>query len=125
MPAAALSEGQSQVVCTDGAKGAQCAVDPPKWHWDVGTTQTSDAATVTNVFINGYAPVVFGDSMLSHPWGDPCTPAPINHAPTLNTVIGSPKVYAGGKLIARVGDKYNSESFDHTVSTGSSTVFIG
>ncbi len=125
MPAVALSQGQSEVVCTDGAQGSLCAVDPPKWHWDTGTTQTSDAPTVTNVFINNYAPVVFGDSMLSHPWGDPCTPAPINHSPTLNTIVGSPNVYAGGKLIARVGDKYNSESFDHTISTGSSTVFIG
>lgn len=125
MPAVALSEGQSQVVCTDGAQGSLCNVDPDMWHWDVGTTQTSDAATISDVKINGYAPVVFGDTMLSHPWGEPCTPAPINHAPTLNTIIGSPNVFIGGKLVARIGDKYNSESFDHTISTGSPTVFIG
>lgn len=125
MPAVALSEGQSQVVCTDGAQGSQCASEPPKWHWDVGTTQASDAATVDDVTIDGYAPVVFGDVMASHPWGDPCTPAPVNHSPTLNTIVGSPNVFIGGKLVARVGDKYNSESFDHTISTGSSTVFIG
>jgi uncharacterized Zn-binding protein involved in type VI secretion len=123
MPAAALSEQQSQVVCTDGAKGDSCGVGT--WNWDVGTTQTSDAGTVTDVFIDGFAPVVFGDAMLPHPWGEPCVPAPANHAPTLNTIIGSPSVYAGGKLIARIGDKYNSESFDHVISTGSTTVFIG
>ena len=125
MPAVALSEGQSKVVCTDGKKGTQCASSPPKWNWDVETKQKSDAATVTTVFVNGYPPVVFGDAMVSHPWGEPCTDTPIDHAPTLNTVLGSPKVYIGGKLVARVGDKYNSESFDHTISTGSSTVFIG
>lgn len=125
MPAAALSEGQSVVVCTDGAQGTQCAPDPPRWNWNVGTTQASDAATVTDVIIEGFSPVVFGDTMVSHPWGEPCTPSPIDHAPSLNTIIGSPNVYAGGKLIARIGDKYNSESFDHTISTGASTVFIG
>jgi uncharacterized Zn-binding protein involved in type VI secretion len=125
MPAAALSEGQSQVECTDGAKGPLCSVDPPKWLWTVDTIQASHTATVTTVMIEGFAPVVFGDEMVSHPWGEPCTPSPVNHSPTLNTILGSPNVYAGGKLIARIGDKYNSESFDHTISTGASTVFIG
>lgn len=124
MPAIALSDGSSQVVCTDGAQGTQCAPDP-KWHWDVGTVQASAAPTVTDVFIEGINPVVFGDAMVSHPWGDPCTPVPIPHAPTLNTIIGSPNVYFGGKLVARIGDKYNSESFDHEISTGASTVFVG
>lgn len=123
MPAAALSEKLSQVACTDGTKGDVCGIG--SFRWNVSSTQRSGAATIDDVFIDGFAPVVFGDAMQSHPWGEPCYALPIKHAPTLNTIIGSPSVYAGGKLIARIGDKYNSESFDHVISTGSTTVFIG
>jgi uncharacterized Zn-binding protein involved in type VI secretion len=125
MPAVALSDGNSEVACTDGVRGTQCAPDPPRWLWDVGSTHASAAATVTDIFIEGINPVVFGDQMTSHPWGEPCTPSPVPHTPSLNTIIGSPNVYFGGKPAARIGDKYNSESFDHTITTGASTVFIG
>lgn len=124
MPAVALKGGNSLVVCTDGAKGSQCASDPPRWNWNVGITSASDGGSST-VFVNNIGVVREGDAMQSHPWGEPCTPSPINHTPVMNTFIGSPNVYVEGKLVARVGDKYNSESFDHTVATGSSTVFIG
>ena len=125
MPAAALKDGQSQVTCTDGIKGSVCA-PPPYWNWNVGSVFTSDVGA-SDVIIEGYGVVRVGDTMQSHPWGEPCTPSPINHSPSVTEgdIQGTPNVYAGGKLIARIGDKYNSESFDHTISTGASSVFIG
>jgi uncharacterized Zn-binding protein involved in type VI secretion len=129
MPAVALKDGHSQVTCTDGIQGSVCATDdgtPIKWHWDIGTTFASDTGS-SDVFVEGIGVVTVGDTMQPHPWGEPCTPTPIDHSPEIleSNIQGTPNVYAGGKLIARIGDKYNSESFDHTISTGSSTVFIG
>lgn len=129
MPAVALKNGNSQIVCTDGVKNTPCAFDdgtPIMWHWDAGTTFVSDTGS-SDVFVNGIGVVSVGDTMQSHPWGEPCTPSPVNHAPAITEgdIQGTPAVYAGGKLIARIGDKYNSDSFDHTISTGSTTVFIG
>lgn len=122
MPAAALGSGQSTVVCTDGAQGSVCA-PPPYWHWDVGITSASDTCSST-VFINGFGAVREDDTMASHPDGVPCTPVPINHTPAVDTFSGT--VYIEGKRIARVGDTYNkSHPFNHTISTGSSNVFIG
>lgn len=123
MPAAALSQGQSQVVCTDGVKGNPCAEG--RWLWDNGDTFTTDEGSDT-VKVEGYGVVRFEDKMEDHPDGEVCTPSPVLHAPQLDTIIGSPNVYADGKLIARVGDKFNKNTiFDHEISTGSGSVFIG
>jgi uncharacterized Zn-binding protein involved in type VI secretion len=62
--------------------------------------------------------------MASHPDGLPCVPAPVFHAPTTSLCAG--KVSIGGKKAVRIGSKFNTgTSFDHTISTGSSKVFIG
>lgn len=130
MPAVALKDGNSIVTCTDGVRGSVCQYDsegnPIKWHWDSGTTFVSDTGT-TDVTVEGIGVVCVDDTMQSHPWGDPCVPSPVMHAPAVTEadIQGDPKVFIGGKLVARIGDKYNSESFDHTISTGASTVFIG
>lgn len=127
MPAAALGSGQSVVVCTDGVKGTVCHFDsngdPDKWNWDVGANSAS-AACSSAVFINGYGAVREDDAMASHPDGEPCTPSAINHTPAVDTF--SSTVYIEGKRAARIGDTYNKDhTFNHTITTGSSNVFIG
>ena len=127
MPAAALGDGQSTVVCTDGVQGSVCLTDsrgrPIAWHWDNGVTSASDACSST-VFANGHGLVRVDDVMASHADGVPCTPAPVMHTPSIDTYSGT--VYIEGKRAARVGDTYNNGTpFNHTITTGSSTVFIG
>jgi uncharacterized Zn-binding protein involved in type VI secretion len=117
----AKKSGSSNVTCTDGAQGSGCGTNV--YHWDTGTTQTSDAGSST-VFVNGIGVVRKDDIMISHPDGNPCTAAPINHAPALSTYSSS--VYVDGKNIGRIGDKYDSDGhYDHTISTGSTNVFAG
>lgn len=122
--AIALANGLSSIVCTDGAQGALCAVEPDRWNWDVGTTQATHTTTNTKVFVEGHPVAVEGDAVIPHPDGEPCVPSPANHSPT--TSLCAEKVTIGGKHAVRVESKYNTgTSFDHEVSTGSSKVFIG
>lgn len=119
MPAVALKGGSSSISCTDGAKGSPCGKNV--WHWNTPTTQTSDAGS-GNVFVENIGVVRDGDTMSSHPDGNPCVRSPVNHAPALSTF--SSTVFVNNKAIGRVGDKYDSDGhYDHTISTGAGTVF--
>lgn len=121
--AIAFALGQSQVACTDGTKGPQCA-PPPYWTWSVSSIQVTAATSNTKVYAENKLVAVEGDAMASHPDGVPCVPAPVNHAPI--TSLCASKVTIGGKKAVRIGSKFNKGTpFDHTVSTGSSKVFIG
>lgn len=127
MPAVARKTETDSVTCTDGAKGTACAFDsngnPVAWHWDTGSTQSTSIGSA-KVFSQTIGVVREGDAMIPHPDGDPCTPSPINHAPTLSTF--STKVFVEGKGVGRVGDKYNSDGhYDHTITSGSPRVFAG
>lgn len=125
MPEAfAFALGQSQISCTDGAQGPLCDTDPDKWTWSVGTIQVTSTTSNTKVFVEGKLVSVQGDAMASHPDGEPCVPAPVYHAPT--TSLCASKILVGGKHAVRIGSKFNTgTSFDHTVLTGSSKVFLG
>jgi uncharacterized Zn-binding protein involved in type VI secretion len=119
MPAIAQKSGSSAVAATDGARGSSCGRNV--WHWDTPTTQASDAGS-SDVFAEGIGIVRNGDTMKSHPDGNPCTGGPINHAPALSTF--SPNVFVNGKEVGRIGDKYDSDGhFDHTISSSQGTVF--
>lgn len=121
MPAVAKKDGASLVAATDGAIGSPCAKN--KWNWNTPTTQASDTGS-DDVLIEGIGAVREGDTMVSHPDGDPCTSSPINHAPALSTF--SSTVYVNGKRLGRVGDKYDSDGhYDHTITSGAGTVFAG
>lgn len=123
MTAIAFALGESQIECTDGAKGSVCA-PPPFWNWNVSTIQATAATSNSKVYVNGKLVAVEGDAMLSHPDGLPCVPGPVFHAPT--TSLCAEKVTIGGKYAVRIGSKFNKgTAFDHTVSTGSDKVFIG
>ena len=127
MPEVALKDEKSSVACSDGAKGTECDWDefgsPIKWHWDTDTTQASDAGS-SDVFAESTGVVRKDDVMKSHANGDPCVASASNHTPKVSTY--SSTVFANGKNIARIGDKYNSESLqDHEITTGAGTVFAG
>ena len=127
MPGVALKDEKSSVACSDGAQGTECDWDefgsPIKWHWDTDTTQASDAGS-SDVFAESTGVVRKDDVMKSHANGDPCVASATNHTPAVSTF--SSTVFANGKNIARIGDKYNSESLqDHEISTGATTVFAG
>jgi len=128
MPELALKDEKSSVACSDGAIGTVCAVEPGtgtpiKWNFDTDTTQKSDAGS-SDVFAESTGVVRKDDAMKSHANGDPCVASASNHAPTVSTY--SSTVFANGKNIARIGDKYNSESLqDHEITTGATTVFAG
>jgi len=123
MPAVARMGGKDQIACTDGTIGPICNIKPTMWHWNTPTTFSTLAGS-SDVFVNGVGVVRFGDGMTPHPDGDPCTPVPIPHAPSLSK--GSSTVFANGKPMGRVGDKYNSDNhYDHTIISGSSNVFAG
>ena len=122
--AIAFALGMSNIICTDGAQGPLCDIDPDKWTWSVGTSQVTASTSNTKVFAEGKLVAVEGDAMVLHPDGLPCTPTPVLHAPTTSLCAG--KVSIGGKQAVRIGSKFNKgTSFDHTVSSGSSKVFIG
>ena len=127
MPAVALSDGQSLVACTDGIRGSVCETSfgtPVKWNWNANLVSTSSEGSTT-VKIGGYGVVLEGSAMAAHPNGALCTATANNHAPTLTPPAGG-TVYVEGKLVGRVGDKYNvGTPFDHVITTGSTTVFIG
>lgn len=121
MPAVAQKGGASSVAATDGAQGTLCGTRPNRWNWNIPTTQAS-ATGSNDVFAEFIGIVREDDIMVSHPDGDPCTTSPINHAPALSTF--SPNVFINNKAVGRIGDKYNSDGhFDHTITSGSSTVF--
>lgn len=119
----ARKSGTDTVSCTDGTQGTQCSTNPPMWNWNTPTVEATDAGS-SKVFSQGVGVVRQGDAMQSHPDGVPCTPSPINHAPTLSTY--SSKVFVEGKGIGRVGDKYDSDGhYSHAISSGSPKVFAG
>jgi uncharacterized Zn-binding protein involved in type VI secretion len=128
MPEVALKDEKSSVACDDGAIGTVCAVEPGtgtpiKWNFNTDTTQKSDAGS-SDVFAEGTGVVRKDDAMKAHANGDPCVAAAVNHTPTVSTF--SSTVFVNGKNIARIGDKYNSESSqDHEITTGATTVFAG
>ena len=129
MPGVALKDEVSLVECSDGAIGTVCLTSgapsftPIKWNFDTDTVQESDAGS-DNVFAEGTGVVRKDDAMKAHANGDPCVASASNHAPTVSTY--SSTVFANGKNIARIGDKYNSESLqDHEITTGATTVFAG
>ena len=128
MPEVALKGEVSSVACEDGAIGTVCAVEPGtgtpiKWNFDTDTTQKSDAGS-SNVFAEGTGVVRKDDAMKAHANGDLCVATATNHAPTVST--HSSTVFVNGKEIARIGDKYNSESGrDHEIKSGATTVFAG
>lgn len=120
MPAVAKKDGQSLVAATDGAQGSLCGSKPTRYNWNTPTTQQSLQGSL-NVIVEDFGAVREGDLMVTHPDGTPCTTSAIDHSPALSTF--SPNVYVNNKRIGRVGDKYNSDgSFDHTITTGASTV---
>ena len=120
MPAIAKKDGQSSISATDGIIGSLCGVKPNRYNWNTPSTQVSDGGS-DDVFVEGVGVVRDGDAMETHPDGSPCTVSAINHTPTLSTF--SNNVFANGKAIGRIGDKYNQgTSFDHTIITGASTV---
>lgn len=119
MPAVAQKDGSSSVAATDGARGDPCGRNV--WHWNTPTTQAS-AGGSANVFAENIGIVRDGDAMSSHPDGNPCVNSPVNHAPALSTF--SPNVFANGKRVGRIGDKYDSDQhYDHTITSGAGTVF--
>jgi len=129
MPEVALKGEVSSVACEDGAIGTVCLTSgapsftPIKWNFDTDTTQKSDAGS-SNVFAEGTGVVRKDDAMKAHANGDLCVATATNHAPTVST--HSSTVFVNGKEIARIGDKYNSESSqDHRITTGATTVFAG
>ena len=129
MPEVALKDEKSSVACDDGAIGTVCATSgapnftPIKWNFDTDTTQKSDAGS-SDVFAEGTGVVRKDDAMKAHANGDPCVATAVNHTPTVSTF--SSTVFVNGKNIARIGDKYNSESSqDHEITTGATTVFAG
>ena len=117
------------MACEDGAIGTVCLTSgapsftPIKWNFDTDTTQKSDAGS-SDVFAEGTGVVRKDDAMKAHANGDLCVATATNHAPTVST--HSSTVFVNGKEIARIGDKYNSESSqDHRITTGATTVFAG
>ena len=129
MPEVALKDEKSSVACTDGVIGTVCATSgapsftPIKWYWNTDTTQKSNAGS-SDVFAEGTGVVRKDDAMKAHANGDPCVASATNHTPAVSTF--SSTVFANGKNIARIGDKYNSESEqDHEITTGATTVFAG
>tara|TARA_R110002167_G_scaffold339111_1_gene546790 strand:- start:57 stop:449 length:393 start_codon:yes stop_codon:yes gene_type:complete len=129
MPGVALKDEESSVACTDGVIGTVCATSgapsftPIKWYWNTDTTQKSNAGS-SDVFAEGTGVVRKDDAMKAHANGDPCVASATNHTPAVSTF--SSTVFANGKNIARIGDKYNSESSqDHEITTGATTVFAG
>ena len=129
MPGVALKDEVSLVECSDGAIGTVCETSGPpsftpiKFNFDTDTVQESDAGS-DNVFAEGTGVVRKDDAMKAHANGDLCVATATNHAPTVST--HSSTVFVNGKEIARIGDKYNSESSqDHEITTGATTVFAG
>jgi len=129
MPGVALKDEVSLVECSDGAIGTVCETSGPpsftpiKFNFDTDTVQESDAGS-DNVFAEGTGVVRKDDAMKAHANGDLCVATATNHAPTVST--HSSTVFVNGKEIARIGDKYNSESSqDHRITTGATTVFAG
>ena len=119
MPGVAKKGGSSTVSCTDGAIGSVCA--PNHHNWNTATTQPTDQGS-SDVLVENVGIVRQGDAMAAHPDGVPCVVSPVNHAPTLSSF--SSTVFANNKPVGRVGDKFDSDGhYDHTIATGSSTVF--
>jgi uncharacterized Zn-binding protein involved in type VI secretion len=84
----------------------------------VPTVHSTDEGSST-VFINGIGVVREGDKMIEHTYPGPCCDL---HAPTLT--VYSAFVYAEGKRIARIGDKYVAAG-EHVIISGSPNVYDG
>jgi uncharacterized Zn-binding protein involved in type VI secretion len=121
MPAVARKSGEDTIACTDGAQGSLCGTRPTRFNWNTATVQLTDEGS-DDVFVNDVGVVRQDDKMVNHANGVPCTTSAINHTPALSTY--SSNVYVNGKLIGRLGDKYNSDgNMDHTISSASPDVF--
>lgn len=102
MAAVARANGASSVLSPDGT-GYKCRMP---------MTTASGAATQSKVFVQGILAAVQGDPVAPHPKSG-CTPD------TASLSSFSSKVFAAGKGIGRIGDKYG----DNTITSGSSKVF--
>lgn len=105
MPAIALGNGQSSVASLTGTG----------WHCLNPVTTSSGPGTQTTVFIEGFPPVVQGDTVAPHA-------AAGCGLDTSGLTKYSSTVFIGGKGVGRIGDQYTG---DNTITSGSSTVFIG
>jgi len=107
MPAAAKSQGKSEVECPHGT------FNPVTGDCNLPLTSKTDEGSLT-VFVNGIGAVRLDDRMAAHNDGG-CH----SHAPKL--AEGSSNVFVNSKKMGRIGDKHE---FDEVISTGSATVFV-
>jgi uncharacterized Zn-binding protein involved in type VI secretion len=107
MPAAAKSQGKSDVECPHGT------FNPLTGDCSLPLTSKTDEGSST-VFVNGIGAVRLDDKMAQHNAKN-CGP----HTPKL--VEGSPTVFVNGKKMGRVNDKHED---DEVISTGSGNVFV-
>lgn len=120
--AIAFALGESKIECTDGTKGPSCGLGT--FTWSIESIQVTAATSNSKVYVEGKLVAVEGDAMAEHPNGLPCVADAVNHAPT--TSLCADNISIGGKKVLRIGSKFNTgTTFDHTISTGSSKVFIG
>jgi uncharacterized Zn-binding protein involved in type VI secretion len=107
MPPVARADGTDTVFSPDGA-------GPGKPQCRLPLNTNTGTATVTNVRVEGIAPVVQGD-----------LPAPHNRTgcipDTQPLSTYSSKVFVNGKPIGRIGDNYG----DNIITSGSTKVFAG
>jgi len=104
MPAVARSNGNDVVLSQTGT-GRLC----------MSPIQTATGSSGSNVYINGIQVVKIEDPVAPHPFAG-CGPD------TSLLTVASTTVFANGKGVGRIGDKYTS---DNTIISGSQTVFSG
>lgn len=104
---------KDQIDKTDSTDGSGACCGEPSTH---ATDEGSDS-----VFVNGYGVVREDDRMIQHTTDE--TGCCVLHAPPLKTYSGS--VFINGKRAGRKGDIYQDAIHTHTISTGSTNVFIG
>lgn len=104
MPAVVRGNGADTVFSKTGA-GTNCAQP----------LVTATAECSSDVFVEGYG-VVREDDQIQYHTTVGCVPD------TSRLTTFSSTVYINGKKAARIGDKYTD---DNTITSGSTTVFIG
>lgn len=104
MPAVARADGNDRVLSLTGT-GRGCG----------SPLQTSTGSSDSTVYVNGIKVVKIMDPVAPHPFAG-CGPD------TSVLTIASSTVFANGKGLGRIGDKYTS---DNTIISGSATVFSG